>query len=50
MDMIGDELVVVVLSCSAMAACGRLTPIGEMYVDLSRCIALVCRVLLLALA
>lgn len=27
MDMIGEELVV--LSCSAMAACGRLTPIGS---------------------
>lgn len=31
MDMIGDEPVV--LSCSSIAACGRLTPIGVMYVD-----------------
>ena len=28
MDMIGDEPVV--LSCSSIAACGRLTPIGVM--------------------
>ena len=31
MDMIGDEPVV--LSCSSIAACGRLTPIGVMYLD-----------------
>jgi hypothetical protein len=47
-DIIGDEPVV--LSCSSIAACDRLTPIGVMYVDFIEMECSSCRVLLLDVA